>query len=465
MGRTAIFMVIGFSVISLYFGSQSYDVKIQAMNNAITYFENVQRTSIGSAGANFAMTKLTSDTGWKGPGKNVYYPFAGGSFSIEVKDSVYQLSQYKVVNVSTVYQGSNMDGSGTNVSALTKIVLSPSSFSKFGYFSSNDPSSITWQTGDTVFGPFHSNTYIYVSSSDAIDQPVFMDKATSKSGLSPATGSRPVFKKGHYYPTNIVMPSFAAAFQQIKNAAKDNGHYDSAGRRNSPNWLTGTPWWKSSPGPSVADRSYDTVFLNFRSNGHLQIGLSSTNVIRSDSLKDTTLSTFAPNGVMYFEGFIVRVQGKVNGKYTIACDSVAISGVKKGGTIIIDSSIVYNDTTTVGPSTSDDMLGLVALDSVTIADNAYNLPLSGVQRGINIHAVIFSLKNGFGAADYATRAKNGQIRLFGGICQKTRQAVGTAGSPGTGFFKSYHHDPRLLRRIVPPLFPKTGVFEILSWFE
>jgi hypothetical protein len=463
MGRTAIFMVIGFSVISLYFGSQAYDVKFETMNNAMTYFENVQRNNIGKAGANFAMTKLTADTGWKGPGKDVYYPYSGGTFSIEVRDSVYLLTQYKVVNIRTVYQGSNLAGLGINVTDFTKIVLSPSSFSKFGYFSANDPSTITWQTGDTIFGPFHSNTYIYISASDAIDQPVFMDKATSRYGLNPATGSRPVFKKGHYFPTNIVMPSFSAAFQQIKNAAQAGGHYDSAGRRNSPRWFTGTPWWKSSPGTSVLDANYDTVFLNFRSNGHLQIGLTSTNVTRADSLKDTLLSTFAPNGVMFFERFIVRVQGRVNGRYTVACASVGTGASKKGGVIVIDSSIRYVDTTSLGPSTSDDMLGLVATDSITIAYNANNNPLGGVARGVDIHAVVFSLTNGFGAANYATRPDNGQIRLLGGICQATRQPVGTTAP--SGFHKSYHHDSRLLRRIVPPLFPKTGVFEILSWFE
>ncbi|MDP1677127.1 MAG: hypothetical protein Q8L88_09685 [Bacteroidota bacterium] len=459
MGRTAIFMVIGFSMISLYFGSQSYDVKFETMNNAMTYYENVQRTSIGSAGANFAMTKLTSDTSWKGPGINVKYPFAGGTFAIEVRDSIYALTQYKVVYVETIYQGSNLDGSGTNITGYTKIVLSPSSFSKFGYFSANDPSTITWQTGDTVFGPFHSNTYIYISATNSIDQPVFMDKATSRNGLNPSTGSRPVFKKGHYFPVNITMPSFASAFQAIKNAAKDNGHYDSAGRRNSPKWFNGTPWWKSSPGASVLDGNYDTVFLNFRSNGYLRIGLSSTYASRSDSLKDTLLSTFAPNGVMFFERMIVKVQGRVNGKYTIAAAKVGTVG----GTIIIDSSIAYVDTTTLGVSTSDDMLGLVASDSITIAYNANNNPLSGVQRGVDVHAVVFSLYNGFGAANYSIRPNNGQIRLFGGICQAKRQPVGTTAP--SGFHKSYHHDPRLLRRIVPPLFPKTGVFEILSWFE
>jgi hypothetical protein len=456
-------MVIGFSMISLYFGSQAYDVKFETMNNAITYYENVQRTSIGSAGANFAMTKLTADTSWKGPGIDVKYPFSGGTFAIEVRDSSYSLTQYKVVNVETIYQGSNLDGSGTNVSEYTKIVLSPSSFSKFGYFSASDPASIVWVTGDTVFGPFHSNTYVYVNTNNSIDQPVFMDKATSRYGLNPSTGSRPDFKKGHYFPVNITMPSFTAAFQQIKNSAKFNGHYDSAGRRNSPRWFEGTPWWKSSPGTSVLDPSYDTVFLNFRSNGYLRIGLSSTNVVRADSLKDTLLSTFAPNGIMFFERFIVKVQGRVNGKYTIACASVGTGASKRGGTIIIDSSIVYVDTTTIGAGTSDDMLGLVASDSIAIAYNANNNPLSGVQRGVDIHAVVFSLYNGLGAANYNVRPANGQIRLFGGICQASRKPVGT--TTPTGFKKSYHHDPRLLRRIVPPSFPKTGVFEILSWFE
>ena len=63
---------------------------------------------------------------------------------------------------------------------------------------------------------------------------------------------------------------------------------------------------------------------------------------------------------------------------------------------------------------------------------------------------------------------NGYINLVGGVTQKTRQGVGTfninSGNPESGFAKNYRYDSRL-QRMVPPYFPSTSTFRILSWLE
>jgi hypothetical protein len=58
----------------------------------------------------------------------------------------------------------------------------------------------------------------------------------------------------------------------------------------------------------------------------------------------------------------------------------------------------------------------------------------------------------------------GSIHLLGGVSQHIRRAVGTSGSPGTGFKKSYKYDSRMLVA-APPCFPTTGSYEILEWLE
>lgn len=80
-----------------------------------------------------------------------------------------------------------------------------------------------------------------------------------------------------------------------------------------------------------------------------------------------------------------------------------------------------------------------------------NVPTTGVQ----IAASIQTLQHSLFVQEYnwgRSRAGNGSISVRGSIAQRWRGAVGTAGSPGTGYNKDYSYDVRL-RYTAPPFFP------------
>ncbi|MEE9450421.1 MAG: hypothetical protein V3V72_10260, partial [Ignavibacteriaceae bacterium] len=109
---------------------------------------------------------------------------------------------------------------------------------------------------------------------------------------------------------------------------------------------------------------------------------------------------------------------------------------------------------------STDLLGIIAENDILITDNFPN------HSDINIQASIYSQNGGFGAENYKSRPISGNINLLGGIIQHIRRAVGTFDKNGTksGFSKRYRYDERLMLAS-PPMFPNTGSFEIVSWFE
>ncbi len=75
--------------------------------------------------------------------------------------------------------------------------------------------------------------------------------------------------------------------------------------------------------------------------------------------------------------------------------------------------------------------------------------------GIQIQGSIQTLQHSFAVQYFNTgrsRASNGSIWVRGSIAQRYRGAVGTAGSPGTGYDKDYRYDVRL-RYTAPPYFP------------
>jgi hypothetical protein len=140
------------------------------------------------------------------------------------------------------------------------------------------------------------------------------------------------------------------------------------------------------------------------------------------------------------------------------------------GNFWLDSSIVYKSDPIVYPD-SIDMLGLVCTNGLWIKDTAYNNT-----NGFTLQASMLSITSGLGAEHYDTRGPGGtkgycgQINLLGGIQQYQRQAVGTiGGSPpntyiASGFGKNYKYDNRLMI-MSPPMYPTTGAYEVLSWFE
>ncbi len=395
MGRASIYMIIGFCSIFLMVGKNMTDVSVQSLDNALTYYENSQRYNIAGAGANFSCSAIFLDKTWRGGFSNV--PFNSGTFSVTVTDTT--LQRVKIVSTGT-YQGS---------SNTVIVLLQPSSFSKFAYFSDNEPSTIFWQNGDTVWGPYHSNTKLYYSGN-----PVFNGKVTTKNGKS-GTGS-PKFNGG--YDTGVSMP-LPTDLGPTKDSSISRGKY-----------LATT----------------DTVWATFNADGTITVKVGAA------AATTTALTTYAPNGVIAFEGAVLRVKGTVNGQLSIA--SIA-NGSGQGGKVFIDADLIYKTNPLTNPS-STDLMGIVATKEILVANTAANNT-----GGVDIQAALYSQTKGLGAENITSGGTKGSIRLLGGTTQGQRQIV-MSGS--NGYTKSYNYDTRLMG-MSPPGFPLTGGFEIVSWLE
>jgi len=89
-------------------------------------------------------------------------------------------------------------------------------------------------------------------------------------------------------------------------------------------------------------------------------------------------------------------------------------------------------------------------------------------KAMEIDAVIMAgneyMAGSFMVENYAGKKPTGTLKVFGGIIQKNRGAVGTLrnGKLNTGYQKDYYYDGRMANN-PPPFFPTTGGYDRLSW--
>lgn len=170
----------------------------------------------------------------------------------------------------------------------------------------------------------------------------------------------------------------------------------------------------------------------------------------------TDVEIASTNGVMYVQGQVDLLGGTVDGHLTIA-SNVAM---------IIEDDIVYRGSDANGPLPDcDDMLGLVCMGDITVADNEAN------GEDCVIHASIIATNTSFKVDHWSTGSPRGTLTVHGGICQKFRGAVGTGTLVGdelvvlTGYAKDYHYDERFIA-MAPPgyeLILMTGDYHRLAW--
>jgi hypothetical protein len=438
VGKASILLVMGFSLIFLVFGQKFVSLSNDAVDNMTNYYAETVSHDCSVAGANMAANKVFLDPTWNAGFSNL--SFNGGIINTTVSTINAFQNIIQIKSVGT-YQG---------ITHTTTVVLQPSKFSKFAYYSTSEGSNIWWTATDTVWGPFHTQ-----DDFRAYGHPVFIGKATSKGSLDYYTSKNadaPVFDGG--YESGVDLPLPTDGLTPIKNDAIADGwdikqSYTSdtvqngnglggilGGRHSGHHSSGGTPTY-------TVTQTLDTAYITFAKDSvKIKLGydLPESEYLTSD---------VAPNGVIYVEGMDVRLQGMVKGQYTVASD----------GDIYLDGDIVYNTDPLKDPN-STDLLGIVAQNNVWITDNKAN------NNGINIDAAIYTQTGGFGAQDYNTRPNSGSINLLGGITQNVRQAVGTFSAFGisTGFSKRYRYDNRLMLSS-PPSFPGTGSFEVVSWLE
>ena len=400
MGRSSLYLVVGFNLIFGILGFNLSRVSNEAYKNYVAYYNETQAHNIASSGANMACNELFQDATWRDGFMNV--AFANGSFNVGVTDESFQRVRLNAV------------GTHEGKTAYISVLFGPSSFAKFAYYSVVE-GGIYWGTGDTVWGPWHSETKLTVKG-----DPVFYGKVTTRIGLfkNPKT-SDPKFYGGFESGVQVELPD---NMDPLKTAAQSGGAY-----------------------------FHDTdVWLTFNSDG--TVGFRTT---AGGSDSTVALSTFAPNGAILTYKGNLHVKGIVNGQLTIGALGSSGGGY---GNVYLDDNIIYS----VDPSSSSctDLLGICAESNVVITENAAN------NSDIQIQGALFCRTGGFTAENYNSRPLSGIIYLTGGIQQYQREPVGKySGSVLTnGFGKNIRYDNRL-SDLSPPYYPTTNNLEILSWYE
>ncbi len=398
-GKGILFLLLGFSVVFLVKGTNYGNISNRAVDNMGDYYKSTVAHNIAVSGANMAANQIFFDPTWKTGFTNKSY--SGGKINVEVR-TIDAFRNIKMVSARGTYD---------DYSKTVEVILKPSKFSKFAYYSRVEPSNIWWISGDTVWGPFHTNGSLRIS-----ERPVFYGKVSYRNDLIKYQYSwnDPKFYGGLDPGVNLPMP--ANGIDQLADAAYAGG---------------------------LVFQGKDTVYLKFE-NQILKYKYRYNKVWLEEDLTKA-----APNGVVFAKDAIIRLQGTVEGQYSVATSK----------SIYIDDDIVYKTDPRDDPS-SKDLLGILAYNDVRVTDNSAN------HNDIKIDASVYCQTGGFGAENYDKRPVSGEIQLLGGIIQDTRAAVGTfSGSTiNHGFSKRYRYDQRLMLSS-PPFYPGTGAFEIVSWLE
>jgi hypothetical protein len=285
--------------------------------------------------------------------------------------------------------------------------------SKYFWFTENE-NGVYWITGDSIWGPVHTNGVLKTSGS-----PVFFDKVTAQLGMSPCPpdGSAQ-FLGGWEIGLANDIPTDMTFLINAANTANAAAPINSKCLYNLP------------------------VTFDFQADG------SVIRTVQGNPTDTVMVADIAPNGAIYSTAE-VRVKGTFHGETTILTTS----------TIWIDDDLVYADNPLTNPN-STDLLGLVAKNNIYITENTVN------NCDVHIQACVMSIDGSFTAQNYSTRPVSGLLYMTGSIVQKYRGPVGTFNSGGimTGFSKRYRFDSRL-SKISPPNYPFLKSLSLVSWWE
>lgn len=459
-GKASLLLVLGFSIIFLVLGQNFLGLSNRSIDNVSRYYSETQAYNIANAGANMAANAIFMDKYWdagfsnlsfaggiinvyisnplatttgkvwichKPPGnptaqKSLFLPSSAAATHMTHGDSYGQCGGETVDNtIATIVA----EGTFNNVTKTIIVQLRPSNFAKFG----NYYASITAMpaTGDTFHGPFHVNGTLYTYGS-----PVFLGKVSSKGNLTKYGSGSPVFNAGYQPGVDIPL------------------QFDTTGLRTKagPTVFRGT----SSPNRGVDVRLYfnndGTVTYQSKPEGSSTWSPSTT----------TSLSTFAPNGVIYVEKGNIYTKGTLDGNVTIVATKANRTGF---GNVYIENDIRYKDNPRTN-SNSNDMLGIIAEENIRIKDNTDT-------RGKNIYteASMFAMNGNIGPEDgLITQSFLGNWYILGGLIAKTTRETATysGSNPVKGLRFNHRFDERFYT-VTPPAFPNTKNFEVVSWYE
>lgn len=430
VGKASLLLVMGFSLIFLVFGHRFNTMSNGAVDNFTNYYTDDIAHNLASSGANLAANAVFLNNNWVSGYSNLH--MNGGIINVSVQIIDATLNIRKIVSTGT-YNGADR---------TVEVLLSPTKFSKFAYYSENEGNNIRWTNRDTVFGPFHTQDNLLTDN-----HPVF-----GVTGYRTTIKGKVVY--ADYYDVYGLADPKTTAQKNLYNQSKANdkpefhGSFQDGVDEPLPNDGLDPLRNAAAAGGLVINKtsSYDTAYITFKVDSvKIKLGYKKPTVTY-------LTSTAAPNGVIYANGMDIRLKGTVQGQYSVVGDK----------NIYLDDDILYKTNPKLNPN-STDILGILAQSNILIKDDKHG---NVNTKNIIIDAAMYCQDGGFGAQNYDTRSIDGNINLLGGITQNIRQAVGTysGNTIKSGFNKLYRYDERLMK-MYPPYFPSCGGFQIISWKE
>ncbi|MBT3233337.1 MAG: hypothetical protein HN356_11035 [Calditrichaeota bacterium] len=416
-GKGALIFVIGFSLIfSTYSMKLNYLTVQSADNFNFYYMENL----IHEAG-NTVMNIAIHEVWLNGTGIDTFTVYANPCTTfVEISSTGSDSIIVSVITRSRLFLSDYYADHNDTYEfrdTIIAVFTYETPLSEYFWFTGTENGAY-WATGDTVWGPIHTNQIMHNSGT-----PVFYGKATARLGISPdptKPSSQAEFLGGWEIGVDMGIPTDMSDL--IIAAIVSN---DGAVLNTKCIYL-------------------QELTMDFLSNG---------NVIRTvDGVTDTvTLTTIAPDGViMCFSD--INVSGTLNGEVTLY----------SWDDIWIQDDIVYAVDPLVNPN-SDDMLGLVAEDDVWIADNVAN------NTNLNMNACILAINGSMQVDNLNSYPVAGILSNIGSISQGGRGDInkrtgGPTGPISHGFSKNYYYDPRLTE-VSPPEYPYIQELHLASWWE
>lgn len=419
VGRGTLLVIIGYTIMFGLTSRYWNRVATDSVDNFLQYYNETTAHSIAVSAANLGSNKVflnqPSNTHFHLSGS-----LSGGDYDVSLDSSGH--SQL-VITATGTYPPAGSRGSVTDT---VRVKFGPTYFSSFGLYTAT-MSNISWDTGDTIRGSFHSDGTFNVEGT-----PVFYGRVTSRNDIT--GGGTPIIYGS--YQSGISVPMPATAVSDVQAAASSGGAV------------------LSNPESPVAFEVFLTVNANATVTYHTNLNPSDTTM---------PLSTFAPNGVIFVNNGNLHIHGTVNGLLTLAAGGNQTFGL---GNVFINGSLLCNSDPRTNPG-STDLIGVVAENNVWVeSDNAYfGLSPTGPPVDPVIEAALYA-QNGAFQCYYQSKSSYtnlGRVHVYGSI---SNNRLGSTCDPtGTyGYSADYRFDTRFAS-VGPPAFPATGSYRILSWYE
>ena len=410
-GRASLILVLAFSILFGLLGSQMLRTSNEATDSYINYYIKTKSHAIATSVANISANKLFKNKSW-----------SAGYNDLQIDDGLADVTVQTIgINNKKITAVGKFGGQQDTVI----VWLEPKNFAQFGNF--YDQMGGVWAaTGDTFSGPFHTNDFL-----NTIGDPVWLGFTSCLKGVKLKDGFSHAHLLGGFAEGISIPLSFDA--NPIVNAALTNGKIFS---------------------DSLTNKDI-TVKLDLKADGTVDYSVKVHNDPWGPTVNEP-LNTLAPNGVIYVKKGDVIIQGTLNGRLTVMANKDG-----EGGKIHIPNDLVYNKNPLV--EASSDMLGLIAEDYVQVDFDA-------ARGDIAIQASIYSQKDGLVIENIDGYPTAYHMNLLGGVIgKKIRETakyelIGGVWLPVKGYSYIHKFDERF-NQVVPPFFPLTDFYRVISWLE